>query len=81
MVLWKKDPKHKTMEKLSVLRHTDAKLLSWKRCDKNSMLPLQHYKKQGLPMSDLFKKDSTLSSTNDSKLGKKRVTKRNGYTM
>ena len=31
------------MEKLSVLRHTDAKLQSWKRCDENSMLTLQHY--------------------------------------
>ena len=70
MVLWKKDPKQKTMENLSVLRHTDAKLQSWKRCDENSMLTLQHYNKQGLPMNDLFKKDSTLTSTKDSKLGK-----------
>ena len=81
MWLWQKDPKQKTMEKLSFLRHTDAKLLSWKRCNENSMLKLQHYKKKGLPMSDLFKKDSTLSSTKESKLGKERATKRHDYTM
>lgn len=44
------------------------------------MWTLQLFKKQGLLMSDLFKKDSTLSSKKDSKLGKERAKKRHDYT-